>query len=130
MAKFSDRLNEALSRRGMRPSDLAKATGIGEGAISQYRKGAYKATQINLEKMAHTLNVPIPWLMGVDDNITISPKNEKPTVGEDDGLSDEKREAINAIYEALKNLSLEDLQAIGQVVAAISNRVSPEQPRD
>ena len=97
MAKFSERLNEALTRRGMRPSDLAKATGIGEGAISQYRKGAYKATQINLEKMAHTLNVSIPWLMGVDDNPEIQEQTEKPTVGEDDGLSERERQLIQLV---------------------------------
>lgn len=67
MAEFKDRLEEALSIRGMKPVDLSRLTGIGEGAISQYRKGAYKATQRNLEKMAKVLQVPIPWLMGTDD---------------------------------------------------------------
>lgn len=65
---FKDRLEEAMSMRNMTAADLSKITGIGEGAISQYRKGAYKATQRNLEKISSALSVPISWLMGIDDD--------------------------------------------------------------
>lgn len=67
MATFSERLEQALRMRDMTAADLARKTGIGEGAISQYRKGAYKATQSNLEKIASALTVSIPWLMGATD---------------------------------------------------------------
>lgn len=63
---FKDRLNEALYQRKMSAAELSKLSGVNEGAISQYRKGEYKATQRNLEKMAQTLNVSIAWLMGAD----------------------------------------------------------------
>lgn len=62
MPDFKDRLEEALSIRNMKPSELSKRTGIGEGAISQYRKGAYKATQRNLEKISKALDFSIPRL--------------------------------------------------------------------
>ena len=75
MAEFKDRLEEALSLRGMKPSELAKKTGIGEGAISQYRKGAYKASQRNLEKISKALDFSIPWLMGISDD----PNRAMPT---------------------------------------------------
>lgn len=65
MAEFKDRLNQALLMKDIKPAELAKLTGIGEGAISQYRKGAYKASQRNLEKISAALSVSIPWLMGV-----------------------------------------------------------------
>lgn len=68
MAEFRDRLEEGLCARHMTPAELSKITGIGEGAISQYRKGAYKATQRNLEKIALALNISIPWLMGITDD--------------------------------------------------------------
>lgn len=64
MASFKERLELALSRQNMTAAELHRKTGIGEGAISQYRKGAYKASQLNLEKIAQALNVSIPWLMG------------------------------------------------------------------
>lgn len=69
MAEFKDRLNQALTTKNMKPAELAKLTGIGEGAISQYRKGAYKASQRNLEKIAEALMVSIPWLMGISDDL-------------------------------------------------------------
>lgn len=77
MAEFKDRLNEALTARDMSPAELSRITGVNEGAISQYRKGSYKASQRNLDKLAHALHVSIAWLMGADvdmendyDNIT------------------------------------------------------------
>lgn len=68
MAQFKDRLEAGLKMKDMTPAELSKATGIGEGAISQYRKGAYKATQRNLEKISAALGVSIPWLMGITDD--------------------------------------------------------------
>lgn len=66
MAEFKDRLNEAMELRDLKPAELAKLSGVNEGAISQYRKGAYKAGQHNLDKLAYVLKVSIPWLMGAD----------------------------------------------------------------
>ncbi len=64
MVEFKDRLIEALEKRNMKASELAKLSGINEGAISQYKKGAYKPAQYNLDKMAKALNVSVAWLMG------------------------------------------------------------------
>lgn len=67
MASFKERLEIAINHSGLSAADLSRLTGINEGAISQYRKGAYKASQPTLEKLAKALNVTIPWLMGVED---------------------------------------------------------------
>lgn len=66
MENFKDRLNSAISLRNISAAELARISKVNEGAISQYRKGAYKATQENLERLAKALNVSIPWLMGAD----------------------------------------------------------------
>lgn len=109
---------------GLTQTELGRKLGVQVNAVSKWECGRVEAIPTSkIKALAEIFNVKPSYL--IDDD-----ENEKPTVGEDDGLSDEKREAINAIYEALKNLSLDDLQAIGQVVAAISSRVSPEQPRD
>ena len=55
MATFRDRLELALANSGLSAADLSRITGINEGAISQYRKGAYKASQPTLEKLASAL---------------------------------------------------------------------------
>lgn len=75
MAEFKDRLESALAMRDMTPAELSRRTGIGEGAISQYRKGGYKASQRNLEKISKALRVSITYLMGVseDYNVFVNP---------------------------------------------------------
>lgn len=66
MAEFSERLKEALLKRKMTAAELSRISEVNEGAISQYKKGAYKATQDNLDRIATALNVSIAWLMGAD----------------------------------------------------------------
>lgn len=95
MAEFKDRLTEALRNKNMSAAELSRLANVNEGAISQYRKGAYKATQENLERLAKALDVSIAWLMGADvpmknnariidfpDNIIPLPKTKKvPLLG-------------------------------------------------
>lgn len=52
MAEFKDRLNQALLMKDIKPAELAKLTGIGEGAIShtvkvhtRHHKGTWKRFQ-------------------------------------------------------------------------------------
>ena len=66
MGRFCDRLNEAIEKAELSPAELSRRTGIGEGAISCYRNGTYKAGQSNIHKLATALGVSIPWLMGLD----------------------------------------------------------------
>ena len=66
MERFCDRLNEAIEKAELSPAELSRRTGIGEGAISCYRNGSYKAGQKNVQKLAVALGVSIPWLMGLD----------------------------------------------------------------
>lgn len=66
MPEFRDRLDEAMRIRGITAAELARASQVNEGAISQYRAGKYKASQRSLDKLARALRVSIPWLMGAD----------------------------------------------------------------
>ena len=74
MPTFRERLEEAIALRNISPAELSKISGVNEGAISQYRKGAYKASQRSLEKLSIALNVSIPWLMGADVPMENAPK--------------------------------------------------------
>ncbi len=108
---FKDRLNEALKCRQMKPSELSRISGVNEGAISQYRKGMYKATQYNLEKLANALNVPIPWLMGANVatpfqfNIAQEENPELATLGRlaKKANNEQLKEIINYTKFILKN---------------------------
>jgi transcriptional regulator with XRE-family HTH domain len=66
MTSVSKRLKEALDMRGMKQTDLVKATGIGKSSISTYLSGDYEPKQRNIYKIAKALNVNEAWLMGYD----------------------------------------------------------------
>ena len=83
MATFRERLETALKNSGLSAADLSRITGINEGAISQYRKGAYKASQRTLEKLASALSVSIPWLMGLEENESAPSQYPEPHITED-----------------------------------------------
>lgn len=78
MSEFKNRLNEAITIRKISAAELARIAKVNEGAISQYRKGKYKATQENLERLAKALNVSIPWLMGAD--VQMQPNAEQKNI--------------------------------------------------
>jgi len=66
--EFAKRLQQALDNNDMRPTDLAKKTGIGKSDISSYLSGRYKPKQDNVYTMAKALNVDEAWLMGWSDD--------------------------------------------------------------
>ena len=66
VAKFNDRLNEAIEKRGIRPVDLANKADIPEATISQYRSGYAKPKYERIVRIADALNVSLMWLMGGD----------------------------------------------------------------
>ena len=67
MATFKERLIRAMELRQMSAAELSRFSKVNDGAISQYRKGVYKASQPTIERLAKCLNVSIPWLMGAVD---------------------------------------------------------------
>ena len=116
MPSFKERFNEALALRDMTAAELAKKTGIGEGALSQYKKGAYNATQRNLDKISSALNVPIPWLMGISDVMEIE---ESPAVPEDDKALLEEVSAnpeLMNLLRILKQIEPDRLAALAKLV--------------
>ena len=77
MEEFSRRLEIAMENANISPAELSRRTGIGEGAISCYRSGAYKAGQKNTHKLALALGVSIPWLMGLDVDMLPTPSEKR-----------------------------------------------------
>lgn len=61
---FSERLKKALSAAGMRPSQLAAATGLSKARISQYMNGIYMPKSQAACLIARALNVSETWLIG------------------------------------------------------------------
>ncbi len=63
---FSNRLNEAIRKRNIKPIELSEKTGIDKSKISSYMSGRYKAKQDGVYLLAQALNVSEAWLMGLD----------------------------------------------------------------
>lgn len=66
MNSFAERLNQALSQKGISQAELSRRTGIGRNSISDYLKAKYEAKQDNLLLLANALDVNEAWLMGLD----------------------------------------------------------------
>ncbi len=64
MAHFSSRLFARRNRLGLSQSALAKLAGVSEGSVSAWERGLNAPQGRLLEKLAATLNVSVPWLMG------------------------------------------------------------------
>src|SRR5699024_9378723 len=103
MAKFSDRLREALNLREMTQAELSRKTGISKGSISDYLSGNYEAKQDKIYDIARALNVDEGWLMGFDNDI--ERVNHKPSKNsdiiaahiDDDVTDEEMKEILNFI---------------------------------
>lgn len=63
---FSERLKQGMKEKGLKAADLSRLSGVSESMISSYRSGRFEAAQTNLQKLAETMDVSIPWLMGYD----------------------------------------------------------------
>ena len=62
----SDRLKEAMADCNMKQADLARATGLSKGGISNYVTGRYEPKSDIISKLAKALNCSEMWLWGYD----------------------------------------------------------------
>ena len=75
-ATTSQRLKEAMDDANMKQADLARATGLSKGGISNYVMGRYEPKSDIISKLAKALNCSEMWLMGYD-----VPKERKESPG-------------------------------------------------
>lgn len=71
------RLSEALQLRGMKQSELVRASGIDSAAISRYLSGAYEPKSGAISKLAAALDVSEMWLWGYDVPMARSLESKK-----------------------------------------------------
>ena len=60
------RLQEAMDIANMKQADLARATGLSKGGISNYVIGRYEPKSDIISKLAKALNCSEMWLWGYD----------------------------------------------------------------
>ena len=84
-ATTSQRLKEAMAAANMKQADLARATGLSKGGISNYVMGRYEPKSDIISKLAKALNCSEMWLMGYDvpkERQKETPDKSKLTEGE------------------------------------------------
>ena len=62
----SERIQEAMDIAHMKQADLARATGLSKGGISNYVTGRYEPKSDIISKLAKALNCSEMWLWGYD----------------------------------------------------------------
>lgn len=63
---FSNRLQKAMQKTGLKQIDISNKTGIDKTLINKYINGSSEAKQDNLTRLSLVLGVSEPWLMGYD----------------------------------------------------------------
>jgi transcriptional regulator with XRE-family HTH domain len=74
----SERLKEIMRIRQLKQADLARATGLAKGGISNYITGRYEPKSDVISKLAKALNCSEMWLWGYDVPMERQDKNTPP----------------------------------------------------
>jgi len=107
----SQRLSEAMKSAHMKQADLARATGLSKGGISNYVLGRYEPKSDIISKLAVALNCSEMWLMGYDVPMRRPCKKEYTYDKENACCSEEENPLLLKIYEYLETFSQDQLEA-------------------
>ena len=94
---IKDRLNEALTLRGMNISELAVKSGLNKSSVSRYLSGQMIPRSIAIGKMATALGVSPTWVLGYD--VTMDGKEIRHI--DLCQLTEVNQEKLMAYYQAL-----------------------------
>ena len=70
---FIKRLTYLLNKKGLKPADLSRLTGIRASSISDWLTGKYTPKQDKIALIADVLGVSAAWLMGYENHPTPLP---------------------------------------------------------
>ncbi|MBQ8405621.1 MAG: helix-turn-helix transcriptional regulator [Clostridia bacterium] len=65
--KFSERLKELRTERGLSQMELAKQTGLSQSAIAKWKKDKTDPTSANLIVLSQFFNESVDYLLGLTD---------------------------------------------------------------
>lgn len=110
----SKRLKEAMELAHMKQADLARATGLSKGGISNYVIGRYEPKSDIISKLAKALNCSEMWLMGYD-----VPRERKQNTPDKSRLTEGEEMLLNLFRQVPEDSQQLVLQMIR---AALGNR--------
>lgn len=118
---FTERFVEILQFKHITPYAVAKATGIAQGLMSQYKNGIKLPTIQNLVKIADYLEVSVDYLLGRTNNPTVAENIDTEQLNSDlIMLAQEYRILLNTF----KDIPASELPRIEGYVQSIKDHIS------
>ena len=114
---FNERLNQIMAEKGVRAVDLAKAIGVSEGTISQYRSGYTEPKRDRLAAIAEYFHVSPTYLMGLSaDQEMILDKRGKDS----DFVADEQTlNRLMAYAEGFSRLTKNNQKVVNDLIESL-----------
>ena len=111
----SDRLKEIMRIREMKQADLARATGLAKGGISNYITGRYEPKSDVISKLAKALNCSEMWLWGYD----VPMERQKSSPSEETDLSEGEKMLLNLFRQIPED---QQQLVLGMIRAALGTK--------
>lgn len=124
---FASRLQLAMDRTGIKRVELVRATGIDQGAMTNYLKGRYEPKQDTVAKLAKVLNVSERWLWGYGSEAEMVLDNHVPAANQEQKAKEDVLDIILRLHtdaeflkivEKMNALDSEKLKALKQFLLA------------
>ena len=107
MATLHERLTMLCDKRGIKGAQMCRDLGISKSLMTDLKSGRKKGVNAETaQKLATYFNVTVGYLLG---------EKEKPTIPEDDGLSDKKK----ALIDFAKTVPEDKAEMILKVIQSI-----------
>lgn len=113
---------ERLCRdKGVRPSDVSKATGISAATLSSWKSGAYVPKAGKLQKIAEYFGVSVEYIMGVQQNVQPEGYYLNPETAKVAQEMFENKE-LRVLFDAARDASPEDLRVVYDMLLALKRK--------
>lgn len=106
-----------LKEKGLKNSDVVKATGISHSTLTDWKKGRYVPKADKLQKLADFLGVSVEYIMtGEQKDYYINPDTAK--------VAQEifENHNLRALFDVQRDMSPEDLQAMYNMALALKRK--------
>lgn len=124
--KMYEIFKKLLDERGVTAYQVAKATGISTGSLSDWKNGRSSPKAEKLQKIADYFGVSVDYLLGNSD------EKEKPAATEDDELNEyleelKTRPEMRMLFSLAKGATKQDVEQAVAIVEALFKARGGEQ---
>lgn len=113
---YYDKFEKLCEEKGVRPSDVSKATGISTATLTSWKKGKYTPKNDKLQLIADYFGVSLSYIIGVDAEYYINEDTAK--------VAQEifENHELRALFDVQRDMSPEDLKALYNMALALKRK--------